>query len=428
MKRLNKMKTITAIAVTTTVILICGCSSKTQQVNHYKIASPPTAFDDHNSSSAVQKSYINNAVYRQESAPDGNYQFTSYKTGSSAQSRPVNDPTVYGTIVHDKPTNDIITKEYHVGTGDILLLKIDQLLEPDKEAVLKVEVDRNGLIYLPILNHVSVGGMTVDDIQKSLLTTLASHYIKNPRVNVSVDSFESKKVLVLGEVKKPGSVSLKYDAVPVLEAINEAGGLTSNVSPYVEIMRGAYKNFSNFDNRVSGMEYRNYQSTQYQRELVPLARVLGEGNQDQINPVVRSGDVIRILPISEGFVYFSGEFMQKGSKQYRRPFTLLQALAVSGGPTSIAKTKECKILRRNSDGTEREIHINVDKVIKGENDNIMLACNDTLIMPIDPWKKFWRDFFGLFTGGVRVDINTTYDAAEDMGWPGSDRYRHEYSR
>ena len=363
--------------------------------------------------------------YQSPRQSDSNYQFASYTPSTTSQSRPVNDPTVYGTILHETPTNDFISREYHVGAGDLLVLRIDQLIDPDKEAVLKVEVDRNGLIYLPILNHVTVGGLTIDEIQKSLLSILATHYIKNPRVNVTVDQYESKKVLVLGEVKRPGSVSLKFDEVPVLEAINDAGGLTSNVSPYVEIMRGAYKNFSNLDSSDSNVNYRQYRSGNYQRELIPLARVLGEGNQDQINPVVRSGDVIRILPVSEGYVYFSGEFNRSGSKQYRRPMTLIQALSVAGGPTNIAKTKKCKILRRNSDGTEREIHVNVDKVIKGENENLMLACNDTLIMPADPWKKFWSGFFGLFTGGVRMGVDTTYDVAEANGWPGSAKYQYE---
>ncbi len=424
MKRQFTMRKIATITLAGFVLLTCGCKSPTTQANSYKIASQPSTLD--NVQMRSSRTFRSQAHAVQPSSSNSGYHFAKYDSSVMSQTRAVSDPAVYGTIVHDRPTNDIITREYHIGTGDVLLLKIDQLLEPDKETVLKVEVDRNGLIYLPILNHITVGGMTVDDVQKALLSTLASHYIKNPRVDVSVDSFESKKVLVLGEVKKPGPVSLKYDSVPVLEAINEAGGLTSNVSPYVEIMRGAYKNFSNLGSSDNSVEYRNYRSNQYQRELVPLARVLGEGNLDQINPVVRPGDVVRILPISEGYVYFSGEFMQRGSRQYRRPFTLMQALAVAGGPTNIAKIKDCRILRRNSDGTEREIHINVDKVIKGENENIMLACNDTLIMPVDPWKKFWSDFFGLFTGGVRVGVDTTYDAAEGMGWPGSDRYTYEH--
>ena len=407
-------RTITKLIATAIVLLLCGCGSKQVQTRQYKIAAPPSNLDSGNSHAYMQR-------------PNSNYQFAVYASERQSQQRAINDPTVYGTILHEKPTNEIVSREYHVGSGDILLIKIDQLIEPDKESVLKVEVDRNGLVYMPILNHISVGGMTVEEIQKSLVTTLATHYIKNPRVDITVDTYNSKKVLVLGEVKRPGSIALKHDSVPVLEAINEAGGLTSNVSPYVEVMRGAYTAFSDIGTSNSSPLYRNQNTTQYQRELIPLARLLGEGNRDQINPLVYPGDVIRILPITEGFIYFSGEFNRTGSKPYRRPLTLIQALSVAGGPTSISAPEKCKILRRNSDGTEREITINVDKVLSGENENIMLACNDTLIMPHDPWKKFWHNFFGLFSGGVKVGVDSTYDAAEAWNWPGSqsdyyDRY------
>ncbi len=419
-----RMNMTIIMMMATLVLMSVGCANKSTsatRVTNYKIASPPSSLDGYSPDNA-RVSY--RSVSRGNTQQlQGGYQFANLENNVYS-SRPVNDPSTYGSILHEKPTNDIVSKEYHVGAGDVLMLKIDQLVDPDKEAVIKVEVDRNGMIYLPVLNHVSVAGMTVDDIQKTLLTTLASHYMKNPKVDVTVDSYESKKVLVLGEVRSPGAVTLRYDAVSILEVINEAGGLTSNVSPYVEIMRGAYKNFADIA-FMPGAEYRNYRGTQYQRELIPLGRVMGEGNLDQINPLVRSGDVIRILPVSEGFVYFSGEFRLRGSQVFRRPLTLLQALALAGGPTEIAKAKECRIIRRNTDGTEREIQVNVDKVLKGEGENIMLACNDTLIMPVDPWKKFWQGFFGLFTGGVRVGVDTTYDAAEKWGWPGSYRYRDE---
>ncbi len=408
-------QTIITIMAAVYILLLCGCGNKSAQTRQYKIAAPPSSIDRNNNG-------------RYMPANNNGYQFAAYTADQQSQQKVVNDPSVYGTLLHEQPTNEIVSREYHVGSGDVLLIKIDQLIEPEKESVLKVEIDRNGLIYLPILNHVSVGGMTIDEIHKTLLTTLATHYIKNPRVDISVDAYNSKKVLVLGEVKRPGSVSLKHDSVPVLEAINEAGGLTSNVSPYVEIMRGAYQAFSNLGSSGSRSLYNNQNSTQYQRELIPLARLLGEGNRDQINPLVFPGDVIRILPITEGFIYFSGEFNRTGSKPYRRPLTLIQALSVAGGPTNISAPEKCKILRRNSDGTEREININVDKVLSGENENIMLACNDTLIMPHDPWKKFWNGVFGLISGGVRVGVDTTYDAAEDMGWPGSERYQYEQVR
>jgi polysaccharide export outer membrane protein len=51
-------------------------------------------------------------------------------------------------------------------------------------------------------------------------------YIKNPQVSVFVKEYRSKKVSVLGQVKKPGTFSYE-EGMSVIEAISTAGGFTA---------------------------------------------------------------------------------------------------------------------------------------------------------------------------------------------------------
>jgi protein involved in polysaccharide export with SLBB domain len=83
---------------------------------------------------------------------------------------------------------------YHIGAGDILEVKIFQLLEPDREELLVCEVNRDGEIYLPLLNHVKAAGLTTEQLRKAMVGSLAREFIREPKVNVSVKEYRSKAV------------------------------------------------------------------------------------------------------------------------------------------------------------------------------------------------------------------------------------------
>ncbi len=314
------------------------------------------------------------------------------------------------TQIASQPQSNAQTNEYHVGAGDILTVKVFQLLEIDKDAILKVQVDRQGTIYLPMVNQVEVSGKTVGQIKKYLTQLLGSKFIKDPKVSVSIEKFNSKIVMVEGSVRRPGEVALESDTSTLLDVIAQVGGLTASTAPQIEILRGAYNPSGN---NVINVQGKSVIMTNYSREIVPVARLFAEDGQRQINPIVNPGDIIKVRPSSEGYVYMAGEVNRPGSIQFRRPQTILHAMSMAGGPTNIAKEGECKIIRRLTNGGETEILIDLDKVRSGEQGNLLLAQNDTILVPVDPVKKFFDELNNMFRRGVSL----TYSPNDALGIP-----------
>lgn len=83
-------------------------------------------------------------------------------------------------------------------------------------------VDNLGNIDFPVIGSINVGNITVTKL-KDLLKDKLSLYIKDPVVNVRIVNF---KVSVLGEVNRPGQVSIVSQRVTLPEALAMAGDLT----------------------------------------------------------------------------------------------------------------------------------------------------------------------------------------------------------
>lgn len=89
--------------------------------------------------------------------------------------------------------------------------------------LLPYKVDNNGEITYPVLGRIHVEGMTVSEL-KDTLTTLISQSIKDPLVNVHLQSFN---VTVLGEVKAPGQFTFSAERVTIFDALGRAGDMTT---------------------------------------------------------------------------------------------------------------------------------------------------------------------------------------------------------
>ena len=87
-------------------------------------------------------------------------------------------------------------------------------------------VDNQGNIDFPIVGRIHVAGMTCEQL-KDFLTQKISADVKDPLVYVTLVNF---KVVVAGEVNKPGTISVTGNRFSILDALGEAGDLT----PYGE--------------------------------------------------------------------------------------------------------------------------------------------------------------------------------------------------
>jgi polysaccharide export outer membrane protein len=83
-------------------------------------------------------------------------------------------------------------------------------------------VDSNGSINYPVIGRISLAGLTISQAIESIKKSV-SNYVKDPVINLKIMSF---KVIVLGEVLKPGPISVNQEKISILDAIGAAGNLT----------------------------------------------------------------------------------------------------------------------------------------------------------------------------------------------------------
>jgi polysaccharide export outer membrane protein len=85
-------------------------------------------------------------------------------------------------------------------------------------------VDTAGQIRLPLIGKVKVAGLTQTQAADKI-TQLYKKYLNTPSVYVEV---LNKRIFVLGEVRKPGPITLDKEKMTLFEAIAHAGDLTDS--------------------------------------------------------------------------------------------------------------------------------------------------------------------------------------------------------
>jgi polysaccharide biosynthesis/export protein len=119
-------------------------------------------------------------------------------------------------------------------------------------------VDKNGYIELSLIGFVKVGGLTTAEARE-LIKQKAKDVYKDPVVNVRIANFE---VTVLGDVGRPGKITLPSEKGNVIDAIALASdmNLTAKKSNVLLIRHEGDKTiFSRYDLRTTKV----FQSPQY---------------------------------------------------------------------------------------------------------------------------------------------------------------------
>jgi polysaccharide export outer membrane protein len=112
-------------------------------------------------------------------------------------------------------------EDYQIGEGDVLQITV----WGEKEAsVPSVVVRPDGKISMPLIKEIVVAGMTPTQVERAVTDQL-SKVIKGADITVVVVEINSKKVYIIGAVKKEGPLPYTY-RMTIMQALTEAGGLT----------------------------------------------------------------------------------------------------------------------------------------------------------------------------------------------------------
>jgi polysaccharide export outer membrane protein len=136
---------------------------------------------------------------------------------------------------------------YIIGAEDILLVRVWR--EPELSSGVQVRPD--GKITLPLIGELQAAGLTPQALKTKVVEAL-TEYINKPEVIVSLQSVQSKKYYITGEVNRTGTFPLVVP-VNVLEALTNAGGFREFANTKkITILRGGKILKFNYNDVVKG--------------------------------------------------------------------------------------------------------------------------------------------------------------------------------
>lgn len=94
------------------------------------------------------------------------------------------------------------------------------------------------------------------------------------------------------------------------------------------------------------------------------------------NPTV----TITVMEANSYKAYITGEVKQPGVLRLRSETTLVKLIIMAGGFTQWANQKKIIIITRDNKGAEKRIFANYNKIISGDNDDIVIRRGDTVVV------------------------------------------------
>lgn len=175
-------------------------------------------------------------------------------------------------------------------------------------------VGEDGTFFYPYAGIIEAAGRKVEDIRAELTEKL-SKYIEQVQLDVRVAAYRSQRVYVVGEVAQPGIQLVKDVPLTVLEAINSAGGATTDA------------------------DLRNVTLTRDDRSYSINLLSLYEGGDITQNVLLKHGDVLNIPDSQFNKIFVLGETASAGTGSARARtifmnkgrMTLTEAISEGGG-------------------------------------------------------------------------------------------------
>lgn len=222
---------------------------------------------------------------------------------------------------------------YLVGPADVLNIRVfDEPALTDKFAV-----DVDGTITFPFLGRVSVGGKTLSEVEQMLTTGLRNGFVLKAQVSVQIESYRSRAIYVLGEVKAPGKYTIEGQ-VTLLEVIAKAGSFTPSAGPEIIVQR--YK-----DSMAAAVASAPAQpGAEGTAEILRVSVEELKNGRFTANLLLQDSDTI-LVPQAERY-YVTGFVKQPGSFVLRPGMTVQQAIAEAGGLTERGSNRGIKITRK----------------------------------------------------------------------------------
>jgi polysaccharide export outer membrane protein len=249
-------------------------------------------------------------------------------------------------------------QEYTIGPGDMLKITVWGHDDLSKE----YPVTLDGKVPFPLIGAVPAAGLTTSELARRLRDLLEKDYLVNPQVIVAVKDYLSSKVHVLGEAEKPGLFYLTGPTT-LLEILSKAGGLSKSAGKDLVLVRAEPGKGPG----VAG-------STVLLR--LDVRRI--QAGDVKENILLQNGDMMFVPKASAFFVL--GEVNKAGTFALDKETSVLEAITLAGGFSGSAAPSGVKVLRRNAEGKQETISIDLSGAVPRDK-NFRLEDGDTVMVP-----------------------------------------------
>jgi protein involved in polysaccharide export with SLBB domain len=259
--------------------------------------------------------------------------------------------------------NRVEPDTYRVGPGDELMLRGTGTSEP-----VWLRVGPAGELALPREGPIPAAGLTLKELEAHIRERLGPR--ATPDLGVTLHRPRRFRIMVVGEVKDPGAVTLQAPA-RASEAVAAAGGVTAIAARRgIRVIRGP-------DTLLA--------------DLVRVERT-GETRDD---PLVFESDVIHV-PALGPFIEMVGAAPRPGRLAFVPGDRLSDLVALSGGVLPQAALRHAELTRMDEQGLPRRHTVGLEAALRtpGGPDDLPLAEGDRLYIPA---QSHWRQ-------GPRVEV------------------------
>jgi len=331
--------------------------------------------------------------------------------------------------------------DYVIGNGDVIDIEVFDVKELSRE----VRVSQTGSIGIPLVPvRLHVGGLTEVQTEQKITEVLEAHgLVSHPQVSVSVKERKSKPITVVGAVQH----AMVYQAdrpVTILEVLAEAGGIANDAGDTVIVTRPSQEPPAD-SSEPPAIGPEDSAATSSPKESTPTGTARAESapktvftgpastaspdtsanppapneppplsntitiNLDELvesgnatnNIILQAGDIVTVP--HAGIAYILGAVSKPGGyvmANDRSQMSALKLLALSGGLSRTAKKDRAVIIRKDTQGQQHEVAVDLKKVLERTSEDVRLQASDILYVPDSASKQaMYRALeFGLALG------------------------------
>lgn len=292
---------------------------------------------------------------------------------ATAQSSMTTSVPVLGTSPNNPATSLVI------GAGDMINVGVFDT----PSLSFQDRVDESGLIRAPVLGPISVAGLTTAQASRLFEDSLRSKGVMlSPSVTVQDIEYATQGIVVLGQVKSPGTFTL-LGPHSLYDALSSAGGVTDTAGPRITITHRADPEHP----EVLAVNSPNFSDLQRTTRVYPGDTVF-----------VSKAEVIYVL----GDVGHPGAYYIQNGK----PLMILNVLSLAQGVNGTAGETRASIVRKTPDGVVT-VPLNIKDIRQSKAPDVALQADDILVIPRSGLKVALQSFLP----GATLAITSTVVSA-----------------